>query len=259
MKRSYRSWVVAVGLAASVFSLDARAAELRDRVPRPGEFNPAHRTVEFFEAIDDGLVEARIIPRNDREARVFVANKTNEPLNVQLPEAFGLVPNLGQCCGGCCIGGGGGGAQSGGGGGGGGFFNIPADQERDLERPIVCLEHGKADPRAAIPYKLVPIDTLTDSPELVYVLEQLGKGKANHRAVQVIAWHVASGMSWEKLATKEIKHLGGLRELYFHPGEIIMARNLFEKAKKAVEERKNEDESAPADDTRSYSETPIDE
>src|SRR5271156_5690788 len=81
--------------------------------------------VDLFKGMKSGQLEVRAIPKNSAEIRVFVRNKTDEPLRVKLPEAFGAVHILAQLGGGARGGAGGfggqaGGAQSLGGGFGGG-------------------------------------------------------------------------------------------------------------------------------------------
>ena len=67
---------------------------------------------------------------------------------------------MGGGMGGMGMGGGGMGMGGGGmgGGGGGGFFNIPAEKVGQFKVQTVCLEHGKKDPRPAIPYEIKPIE-----------------------------------------------------------------------------------------------------
>ena len=51
-----------------------------------------------------------------------------------------------------------GGGMGGMGGMGGGMFNVPPEQTGKIKVPTVCLEHGKAEPHAKIPYEIKPID-----------------------------------------------------------------------------------------------------
>ena len=51
----------------------------------------------------------------------------------------------------------------------------------------------------------------------------LGEGQLNQRVAQVAAWNLANGMSFEKLAAKEIHHLGSQPEPYFNPHELRAA------------------------------------
>ncbi|HEV7225295.1 MAG TPA: hypothetical protein VGN42_21495 [Pirellulales bacterium] len=122
--------------------------------------------------------------------------------------------------------GGGGGMGMGGGmgggimGGGGGFFNVPAEKEGNFKVPCMCLEHGKPEPRAAMTYKISPIEKLSKKPGVEALCRMLGYGKINQRAAQVAAWHLNNGMSWEKLRAKRIEHADGSSEPYFTEEEL---------------------------------------
>lgn len=61
-----------------------------------GPFDPQAETVELFSAIDQGQLEVKLIPRDSRECRVLITNKTDKPLNVALPEALAGVPVVAQ-------------------------------------------------------------------------------------------------------------------------------------------------------------------
>jgi len=78
------------------------------------------REVELFEAMEAGEIEARVVPRDQFGAKVFIENKTDEPLNVKFPKAVVATPILAQFggMGGGGMGGGGMGGMGGGGMGG---------------------------------------------------------------------------------------------------------------------------------------------
>jgi hypothetical protein len=181
-------------------------------------------TVDLFQAMDDGQVDAKFIAKNDRAARVIITNKTNQPLNLQMPAAFAGVPVLAQVGGGGFggggrggggFGGGGGGGQQSvgggfggggggglGGGGGGGVFSIPPEQTAKLNVPVVCLDHGLRNPSSSRPYKIVPADEHLDKPAVIELLKAFGSGELDHQSVQAAAWHLNNDMSWEQLAAK---------------------------------------------------------
>lgn len=73
------------------------------------------QAVELFQAMEEGLVEVKLVPKNSLESSLSVTNKTNRPIVVDMPSAFAGVPVLAQPP----MGGFGGG---GGGGFGGGAF-----------------------------------------------------------------------------------------------------------------------------------------
>lgn len=218
--------------------------------PSPGQLNAAHRTVELFAAVEAGQIEVRFIPKDSKRARILIENKTGEPLNVQLPEAFAALPVLAQFQpgGGQGLGqgqgqGSGGGNQAVGGGlnqgrnGGGqngmfqnGMFNVAAEKVGVLRVACVCLEHGKAEPRAAIAYKMVPIEQFTSDRSVHALLTAFAKDDFDQRAAQAAAWHLASGMSWDELADKRIRHLVGPSRPYFSKEELEEARTIVGKA-----------------------------
>lgn len=81
------------------------------------------QAVELFQAMDEGLVEVRLIARNALESSLCVTNKSDKPIVVDMPRAFAGVPVLAQpgMMGGFGGGPGGGMGMGGGGFGGGGF------------------------------------------------------------------------------------------------------------------------------------------
>jgi hypothetical protein len=128
---------------------------------------------------------------------------------------------MGGGMGGMGMGGMGGGGM-GGMGGGGGMFNIPPEQVRQIVVDTVCLDHGKKDPRPAVPYEIHPIESYTTKPGVAELCALLGHGKIDQRAAQVAAWHLNSGLTWDELSAKRIEHLGGESEPYFSPGQLQM-------------------------------------
>jgi hypothetical protein len=213
----------------------------------------AAQSVDMFAGIDSGDIQVKFIPKNDREATIVVKNTTDQPLSVRIPDAFVGVPVLAQAAGGG-VGVGGGGRTTtragnqnqnqttGGGGGGGGFggggFNIPPESTERVKVPIVCLEHGKKDPNAQVPYEIKPLDTFTSDVNVRSLLTMLGSGKLDQQAAQAAAWHFANGMSWEELAAKKIHHTIGNRpdEPYFTPDQIRLAMQIASQAEVMAKE-----------------------
>ena len=80
--------------------------------------------VDLFAGIDDGKVEATVIPRDSKKVTLQLKNKSDQPLTIRLPEAFAAVPVQAQFAGG------GGGLFGGGGVGGNGIgFGQGAGQQ----------------------------------------------------------------------------------------------------------------------------------
>ncbi len=131
-------------------------------------------------------------------------------------------------------------------GGGQGIINIPPEKIAQIKVPLVCLEHGKADPRPGIPYEIKPIESVTDKPEVQELCRMLGTGQLNQRAAQVAAWHLNNGLSWDYLARKQLKHADGTSEPYFTAMEIRGGMNLATIATKGAEQRKQQKQQQPA-------------
>src|SRR5829696_5010618 len=99
-------WCVALAAAIPAFALAASpTAATKDE--------PLAKAVELFAGMESGDIEATMIQKDSTEGMLLVKNKTDKPLSIKIPEAFGGVPILAQR-------GGGGGGLGGMGGGGGG-------------------------------------------------------------------------------------------------------------------------------------------
>jgi hypothetical protein len=210
------------------------------------------QSVEMFQAIEQGQIDVKLIPKDSKQCNVLIENKTKTPLTIKLPDAFAAVPVLAQRGGGGARGGAGGrggtggGAQTGGGGMGGGgmmgggMFNVAPEKVGQLKAPMVCLEHGKAEPRASIPYAIKPIESFTDKTGVRELCELLGQGQIDQRVAQAAAWHLSSGMSWEQLASKRLRFANGVSQPYFAPQEIQAAMQVTTTAVQRAEQRKQQ-------------------
>lgn len=115
------------------------------------------------------------------------------------------------------------------GGMGGGAFSIPPERSRTFRAATVCLEHGKPEPNARLPYKLGPVASFSGDRRLEVVLESFGTGRVSQKVAQAAAWHLSSGLSWERLASEMIDHPGGIPdERYFAPAELQAALGLVD-------------------------------
>jgi len=215
----------------------------------------ASRVPDLFEAEERQLVSFRYIPNDAKSAQIIVTNRTRRPLTLRLPASFAGVPVLAQMGGmggmggggnqgGFAAGGIGGGPQTTGGGGmggqgmngmggggmgggGGGAFSIPPERSRTFRVPTVCLEYGKREPSSRMSYKLSRTETFSSDPKLAVVLESLGRGELPQKVAQAAAWHIANGLTWEKLAAEKIDHAGGIPdEPYFSQAELVAAHRV---------------------------------
>ena len=223
---------------------------------------------EFFDAIDKGLIDVKFIARNDHAARLIIANKLKEGVNLRLPEAFAGVPEVvlaqmggggfggggmggggtgiggggGQSVGGGMGGGGmGGGGMGGGGMGGGGMFSIPPEKVGKFNVPVVCLDHGKPDPSSSKSYKIVPVDWYVQEPAVVELLKAFGRGELQHDAAQAATWHLNNGLSWQQLAAKQQGTARSIvRPPYFAPRALQAAASYASEAQRLAQAAEKE-------------------
>ena len=253
MKRQVSWLVVAVMscLAPSWLLAADRKPNIRITKLTP---DPSAESMELFPAIEAGKIDVKLILANSTKATVLIENKTQQPLNVRLPDAFvAVLAQQGQ--GRDPFGGGNGGVGGQGGqqqqggfggqgggqqGGGGGFFNIPAQRVGEVHVPGVCLEHGKDEPRPSVEYEIKPVEAFSKDPALYEMLKLFGEKKINQRVAQAAAWHIASKMSWEQLAAKTLKHIGQDPQPYFSQQELRAAMQLVEAAKTIAEEKQKQ-------------------
>lgn len=237
------SRALAIGLVAIASSDDL--LQSAERIPRPipaAAADPEADNVEMFAAMESGQLEVKLIPHDSRGAKLLVHNRSEQPLNVRLPQGFVGLPVLaqlgggrgggglggglgggggGQALGGGGLGGGGGGL--GGGGFGGGFFHVPAERVAHVEVECVCLEHGKKEPRPGMDYEIKPISAFTGDPRVHHLLKAFADHQMPHRVAQAAAWHLSSNMTWEQLAAEQVRRVGGFGTPYFTPAELEQA------------------------------------
>jgi hypothetical protein len=233
--------------------------------------------VELFAAMESGDIQVTLVARSSRQATIVVENKTKKPLSVKMPAAFAGVPALAQFggqggggfggggLGGGGLGGGqqqgiggglGGGGLGGGGGfgggggqqGGGGFFNVAPEKAAKVKVGCVCLEHGKKEPNASVKYKLVPIESVTSSREVIELCTMMGTGEITDQAsAQVAAWHLANGMSFEQLAAKTVRHANGQITSFFEQAQLVAGVKIAQVAHAKAEKSKEPKETGKAD------------
>ncbi len=134
----------------------------------------------------------------------------------------------------------GGGGLGGGGFGGGGFFNVKPEQVAKITVDCVCLEHGKKEPHAKVPYELRPIESFSSKSEVHELLKMLAHGELPQRIAQAAVWHLANDMSWQELAAKRIEHVTGGSEPFFSLAEVQLAMRAAHEAHARAEfQRRN--------------------
>ena len=256
IRRSLRLGLTMVAALLPAVLLADGPAQL---MTRSAPADPNATTIDLFDGIANGDIAVKLIPKDSKESRVLIENKTDKPLSIKLPDAFAGVPVLAQAAG-AGVGGGaagqnqgvGGGMMGGGGGGmggGGGFMNVPPEKIGQLKVATVCLDHGKAEPRPAVPYEVKPIESYTDKPEVQELCRMLGTGQINQRAAQVAAWHLNNNISWQDLAMKQLRYANGASVPYFSPQEIRAGMQLAMVATRLAEQRKQQQQNSSASDT----------
>lgn len=104
-------------------------------------------------------------------------------------------------------------------------FTIAAGGTVAVKVPTVCLEYGKREPTARMPYKLTAIEKVSQDPKLALILGGLASGHLSQKVAQAAAWHLANGRTWEQLAAEVIDRAGGDPDLpVFSAAELAAAR-----------------------------------
>ncbi len=185
-------------------------------------------SVELFQGIKDGKIDAKIVFKNRKSAVVSVENKTKQPLNVVMPAVAGATPVLAQFGGKSSDEGGLQGMMEDmdGGGGGGGMFRIAPEKivRRDVE--AICLDHGKKDPNPRTEYVLKPIEEVTDRPAVIELGKMMGKTKVDHETIQMAAWMLNNDLTTEDLAKETWKSATGVKTPVYSQAKLQKAANL---------------------------------
>ena len=276
-----RSFLIVATVVSSialspVSEAGTKNADARKPVITKPKFDPTAEKIEFFKGMEEGQLETKFIPKDANGGFLLVTNTTEEPVTVELPEAFvavqvlkqfggmggggmggggmgggGQNQNVGGGMGGGGMGGGGmggggmgGGGMGGGGMGGGGFFSIPP--ERTVRVPYVsaCLNHGKPDPSARLEYKLVPVEEYTKDEVLTELIRMVGSGRVNQHSAQAAIWNRTDNMSWQDLASKSTRGILSV-EYYFAPQNIQEGQYLMAAAEGNVRENAKAEKSEP--------------
>lgn len=247
-----------IGALAGVF-LTAALLAASEPIKGVREFNSQDQTVELFSAAEAGLLEARLVPRNSTECRLLIANKSDRPLNVRLPEALAGVPVLAQNFNdfpnfdgpnespnapqrlgiGNPFGVEGSNSRSpfnapgGRNGGNQPFFapfNIAPEKVAQLRLTSMCLDPGKPDPKPAMRYELRPLESVTEEPGVRELCAMVGRGELSQRAAQAAAWHLHNHLSWDELRAKRFHVAFGQTHPYFTRRQLETAQQAAETA-----------------------------
>ena len=92
MKSGMIQLLLALAIVAPTACVRANAAEDAKKADES-------QAIELFQAIDEGLVEVKLTPKNSLHSSLTVTNKTDKEIVVDMPTAFAGVPILAQAVG----------------------------------------------------------------------------------------------------------------------------------------------------------------
>lgn len=226
-----------------------------------GTAPPQRETIELFAGIEKGQLDVKIFPRDSRESRLLLANKTGRPIRIALPDAFAAVPVLAQFQGmpmpemalqnqkqlqpigasppmaardqpmffnGMAP------NQRGLANRndfplmfprGPAFFNVEPEKVIPVKLRTVCLEFGKGEPNPRVTYQVKPLEAVTRKPGVHEVCRLLA-GDLDQKIIQAAAWHLNNGFGWQELERKHYKSDFGLSEPIFTSRQIKEGKRL---------------------------------
>ena len=209
-----------------------------------------------FAAIEKGDIDVKLIPKDSKQSKVLIENKTDQPLNIKLPDFFSGVPVLAQGVGGAAggrsnsgnkknqsVGGGMGGMGGGGGMGGmgGGMFNVAPEQVGKFTSPRFASITARPSRDRQPTMKSSPWKPLPPSPACASCASCWASGRSAS-AAQAAAWHLNNDMTWEQLAAKWYRSATGTpTKPYFTAEEIQAAQQIASTALGLAEQRKKSD------------------
>lgn len=124
-------------------------------------------------------------------------------------------------------------------------FVVAAGATVAVKVPTVCLEYGKREPTARMPYRLTALEKVSQDPKVALILGGLASGHLSQKVAQAAAWHLASGRTWEQLAAEVIDRAGGDPDLpVFSAAELAAARQAVDVATRLAAERTAADSTA---------------
>lgn len=223
--------------------------------------------VALFKGMQDGRLGARLIQHSEKKGDLFLANKTKQPLIVQMPEAFVGVhilnqrrgqtgsgqrvdsPNRAQSTGSSISGNprenprterssdsrNGAGAKD--------ARKFPVAAGRVVKLPVtsVCLEFGRPTPNANMKYQIVSVEQYSRQNQVLRELIPLFvRTRMDQRIAQAAAWHVSNKLSWTELSALQKPAVAGLPGgPLFAANDLKLAKALVDRAGKLAVNRKN--------------------
>jgi hypothetical protein len=222
--------------------------------------------IDLFDAMQQGKIDATFITKNAQRGRLVLKNRTSQPINVGVPNAFigvplaqmggmgmggmgggmggmggGMMGGMQRMGGGMGGGGRGGGGFGGRGGGRGGGFSVPPEKTIRIDVPLVCLDHGLREPSPAKPYAIRPIENYVKDPAVIEIVAAYANGDVPEAVAQAAVWNLESHVSWPALAAKLTgTERYAVRDPYFSRDELKAAMTLVAEAQRFTAGKKVE-------------------
>lgn len=257
-----RAVLFAMVLVWAVFVHAAPSFAIEEGSPSDQAVETAPADIGFFAAMEQGMIDVRVVAQSYSSLAIRVRNVTRKPLQVELPATFAAVParrvqarqvlrmrgtpaslsdNYVQ--------------QQGSSQGLGGSLSGPwwnRTESRKNHRPNVnkgpkrnpetltlaptrfaqtripcfCLEYGKPDPNSRIPYVIRPLEELNQHAGVAKLLAEFGRQPMNQYAAQLAAWHMANDVPWRALAKFRFPQTGDSPGHRVTQAELLAAKTL---------------------------------
>ncbi len=222
--------------------------------------------VPLFELLKAEQIDARLVHKNESSGNLFVDNKFEKSINVQMPEAFvgvhvlnqGFFDNQnqnnqnqnsqsgGQSLGGQTTGGGASNSSQ----NGPAIFSVPPGKVVRIPVKTVCLEHGRPTPASRMEYRIFKVERFSKDPALFELLTAVANEKHSQKVAQAAAWYMASDKSWKQLAAMRFRRSGGLPDRpEFTQSQLVSARKLAGNLQMLAEAKSRSKNSSPVAET----------
>lgn len=222
--------------------------------------------VPLFELLKAEQIDARLVHKNESSGNLFVDNKFQKSINVQMPEAFvgvhvlnqGFFDNQnqnnqnqnsqsgGQSLGGQTTGGGASNSSQ----NGPAIFSVPPGKVVRIPVKTVCLEHGRPTPASRMEYRIFKVERFSKDPALFELLTAVANEKHSQKVAQAAAWYMASDKSWKQLAAMRFRRSGGLPDRpEFTQSQLVSARKLAGNLQMLAEAKSRSKNSSPVAET----------
>jgi hypothetical protein len=210
--------------------LTGRSVQADDATTQPLKSTSESSSLNVFEGMQARQIEVKLTQQNEKSGVMLVRNTTKQPITVEFPAAFvGVhITNANLVARGQAPQSNGQTAQSTGVSISGaparlaadapvpdklgepqanakeepkpGQFEVPAGKTIRFPVTSVCLEYGKPEPNAKLPYLIIPVERYSRNPVLHELLPLFAKARVSQKVAQAAAWHVSNGLTWQELA-----------------------------------------------------------